>query len=68
MHVQAGRGRAHTDTSEIGGEFKLLKDYLVAIRLQGREDVGGFGQDQVGLVRIALGAISGGRKEGKGAP
>jgi hypothetical protein len=60
--LRRGRG-AHADAPEIGGEFKLLKDDLVAICLQGREDVGGFGQDQVGLVRIALGAPISGQGE-----
>jgi hypothetical protein len=56
---RGGEG-APTDASEVRGELELLKDNLVAICLQGWEDVGGFGQDQVGLVRIALGAtISG---------
>lgn len=63
--LEGGGGEARiTNASKIGGEFELLEDHLVAICLQCREDIGGFSQNQVGLVRITLAAAISARRSG----
>lgn len=43
-----------TNDSIVAGKFKLFKNHLVRVSLQSNGCVRGFGQDQVGLVWVAL--------------